>query len=87
MELYVTEKCDLFSVSKTKEEINKWVRRYNVKCEPKVSPMGQVYTEVSGTFPSVVCFLGEVFDMNVCAVILLMGEEHFWCKGSVDKER
>lgn len=76
----ITEMCDLFSVSKSKDEINQLISKYNVKCTPKVSPMGQAYSDVSGEYANVVCFLSSLLDMSVVDIMCSIGNERFWCK-------
>lgn len=72
------ESVDLFSVPKSKKEINYLIAFCGVKCSPKVSPMGQAYSEVSGDYSQVVCFLSEVLDMDIVEVMCSIGNERFW---------
>lgn len=77
---YLRESIDLFSICKTKEEINKWIAFYGVKVRPMVSPEGQAYQIVEGEYSKVVGFLGEVFDMHVCEVMSNIGNDVWWSR-------
>ncbi len=78
--LYLRESVDLFSVSKSKEEINKWIEFYGVKAIPKVSPEGQPYQVIEGEYHQVVGFLGEIFDMSVVEVMSNICDDKWWAK-------
>ena len=77
----ITESIDLFSVPKSKEEINENIKKYGIKCVPKVSPEGQAYSEISGTYAGMVCFLSEILDKRVVEVMISIGSERFWYYG------
>lgn len=77
---YLREDVDLFSVCKTKEEINKLISNYGVKVLPKVSNEGQAYQSVEGEYSQVVGFLSDVFDMHVCEVMSNIGNEVWWSR-------
>lgn len=65
----VKESVDLFQSDKSKSEINALLERYNVKASPKVSPDGHCYQEICGEYSNMLCFLTEVYDMQVCEVM------------------
>lgn len=78
--LYLRESVDLFSVNKSKDEINKWIEFYGVKVIPKASDMGQPYQFIEGEYHQVVGFLGEIFDMSVVEVMSNIGNDKWWAK-------
>lgn len=78
--LYLKEDVDFSSINKSMEEINKFVKYYDIKVDEKVSPEGQTYQQISGEYQNVVCFLGEIFDMSIVEVMSNICDKCWWDK-------